>query len=284
MHRRTLLLGIFAAAIATGGAWETLSYARLKLDLQHATDLATREAAEANRHVAELRAQLATARSRRVAAMPPGGAGERPPSSDVESSVVAGATFSPEQRAGYLRQVDRTHAAFFVRAGLTPEQIDRFNALYAEHEAWQRDYFTALREQHLTAASAGAIELKEQEDQRLATALREALGPDTAQKLRDFEATAPTREVVDAIAANLSLSDTPLTLPQAKQLQQLLQSSEIIAHRETPAAWEPVLAQAATFLQSRQMEELRAQMRAAQARSVTRQLEDLIARSSSPAK
>jgi hypothetical protein len=160
--------------------------------------------------------------------------------------------------------------------GFTAEQIARFEQQFIEHEVRGRD-ITEVENSMRGAWRPGdgpppprdlaITAMQEAEDKRHQGELAALLGESSYRQFQEFEGTEPRRRFVAQLAGELALTPTPLSGVQAKQLRQVLDDVNY-ASQETPEPnWDPILAQARTFLTDAQFAKLEAQSGHARAKA-----------------
>jgi hypothetical protein len=153
-----------------------------------------------------------------------------------------------EQR---LRYAD-DYAAFYRKIGLTPDQIERFEAVLLEssypsyvNASGQRVVFNYAPRQYSAAEQA--------------MQLREVLGEANYAEYQEYTRTSEARRKTDALARSLYYTDSALTAEQAGQMEQILMQSSADYRagrfmRSRSIDWAYVMAQVPGVLSARQME------------------------------
>lgn len=202
------------------------------------------------------------------------------------SSATAGATGSPPrwkiveanpELRPLFRQKFRADVSlndhypwFYKAAKLTPEQVQKFEALMLENEEQKMDLQAAAREQRLGRAALAAMQ--QQMDEKLQAAQRELLGAAGYQQLQDFQRAKHQNAFVAQVVDQVALTPDAFTEAQREQLSKVLvasvrsdanvpfdpkERSDIALSKITE--WPRVMAQAQTFLSPVQFAALKGQ-------------------------
>jgi hypothetical protein len=183
---------------------------------------------------------------------------------------------SPEaQRLLAMQQrstLDSRYSALFRLLNLSPDQLEDLKDLLVEKRTAAADVLAAARTQGLNNRESRAEirTLLEDTQAEIDGQIRTLLGESGFQRYQDFEQTQAQRAVVSRLEQRLSYSSLPLTPQQAEQLVQVFSADSpqrsdpnagaaraAFAGQVTPIS-DQALAQAATVLNSAQLQALRA--------------------------
>jgi hypothetical protein len=132
----------------------------------------------------------------------------------------------PELQARYLRirrvELAATYGPFWATEKLTDAQVERFNLLMVEATERSLDLKSTQRTQGLAETDSAIVALRQQAEEKMRTAQREALGDAGFARLQEYERLLPVRQFVDALAGGLAFTEAPLSATQGGQLVQLL--------------------------------------------------------------
>lgn len=167
-----------------------------------------------------------------------------------------------------LEGLDATHRVFYRRAGFTPGQIDQFKTLMTDYhdrrEARSRAEMSAALAQNPRpdrAAMQATFEAanRQAHDEWLAT-IRSHFGAGTLQVFQHHTDILPAGEVTKALSTALFYTDTPLTVVQAEQLQEIVAANSRNAAGKVELAamnTDAILAQAQPLLSPPQLAALK---------------------------
>jgi hypothetical protein len=121
-------------------------------------------------------------------------------------------------RASRRTELASTYGAFWRKAGLSSEAIERFKDFALEAEERARDLRAVARERRLADTDPAMAALREQSEAQLAAAQRGLLGDAGWQELQNYERTSPVRSMLALVAGPLAFTDSPLRPEQADEL------------------------------------------------------------------
>jgi len=145
---------------------------------------------------------------------------------------LAALTSNPEfQRLAGIQlraQVDRTYGPLFKSLNLSPQQLQQFQSLLAEKQQALGDVLAAARAQGVTPQSdpAALKQMIVQAQNQVDTSIQQTLGDAGFQQYQQYQQTLPERNTVNAVAQQLSYTQTPLTDDQTNQLVALLAQTQ----------------------------------------------------------
>lgn len=246
--RKVLILVLFlTSATGVALAWRAHQALNVQADALNAEAAKQRADFEARLKAAEqrakdLEAQLAAAQERARnelpfdapdGAEPPPDGGEPmgPPPRQMGRRAMDGLVAlmdNPEfarllavQQSG---QLDANYAALFKKLNLSPAQLSRFKELLTEKQSTFRDVLAAARAQGLdprqdrTQIGLLVAQANAEIDQNI----QSVLGASGYADYKQYEQTAPQRNLVGQLETRLSYTPTPLSPQQADQLLQVL--------------------------------------------------------------
>lgn len=173
------------------------------------------------------------------------------------------------------------YAGFFRQQGLTAQQIEKFEALKAEHSLNEDDINAAAENNGLVRTDPAVSRLHAQEDDRFRAAVKDLLGPDGLPQLEVFDKSTSERMAVDRLTAVLAETANPVSPLQAKQLIDILAATRMprpTNPAETQIDWNTVEAKARSVLSSTQLIEFRSAARLTQRFEAFAQIDDLYRR------
>jgi hypothetical protein len=128
-----------------------------------------------------------------------------------------------EQRArGYRSRLVAEYAPFYLKIGLSPEQIDRFETILTDHWQSTEDITAVAEAKGLADHDQSVAKLREQATTSLQQAETELLSEDGYRQLQEYERTLPVRALTASLAERLYYTDAPLNGAQAERLTQIL--------------------------------------------------------------
>jgi RNA polymerase sigma factor (sigma-70 family) len=152
------------------------------------------------------------------------------------------------QKLGFLD----TNVALYRKLGLTPDQIDCFEAVLQERSSFS---FSASSGESVGFNFAtNRNSFTEQETQ-----LRDILGEDNYAQYTEYSRTGGARQYTTELAAALYYTDSALTAEQTKQVELILAQNDATYRADKVAGynlidWDQVMAQAPGVLSARQLE------------------------------
>jgi len=170
------------------------------------------------------------------------------------------------------------YAGFFHRQGMTSEQIEKFEALKAEHSLNGDDINAAAENMDLGRTDPAISRLRTEEDNRFRASVKDLLGPDGVQQLEAFEQSTSERRAVDRLTAVLSDTANPVSPQQAGQLIDILAVTRVprpTNRAETQVDWDAVETKASGILSPGQMTEFRSASRLTRRGEAFAQIDDL---------
>lgn len=128
--------------------------------------------------------------------------------------------WSAQQRA----QLDGRYADLFKNLKLSPAELEKFKNLLVEKQTSFRDVTAAARAQGIDPRENRdqMRQLIQQANQEIDSNIQSVLGADGFAQYKQFEETAPQRNVVSQLDRRLSYTSTPLNQSQSDQLVQIL--------------------------------------------------------------
>jgi hypothetical protein len=128
-----------------------------------------------------------------------------------------------EQRArDYRSRLVAEYAPFYLKIGLSPEQIDRFETILTDHWQSMEDISAVTKAKELDDQDQSIAKLREQATTSLRQAETELLSEDGYRQLQEYERTLPVRALTASLAERLYYTDAPLNGAQAERLTQIL--------------------------------------------------------------
>ena len=128
-----------------------------------------------------------------------------------------------EQRArGYRSRLVAEYAPFYLKIGLSAEQIDRFERILTDHWQSTEDIAAVATAKGLGDQDQSVAKLREQATASLRQEETELLNEDGYRQLQDYERTLPVRALTASLAERLYYTDAPLNATQAERLTQIL--------------------------------------------------------------
>lgn len=121
-------------------------------------------------------------------------------------------------------RLSRNYSLLYQRLGLTPAQIDRFQAAMTKHEEQMMD-LAAIAEKQDPESRAAVNALRKKAAQELDAVLQDILGADGRQRLTDYDRAGAMRAIVGSIAGTAAMEGIPLSPTQAEQLTAILGSA-----------------------------------------------------------
>ncbi len=256
------------AALADGST----KRAALAKEISHARERNT----DADRTMADLRAALkmaqAEAEKQAAAASSTKPTTVRPPRFEavLEAHPALRGLYRQNFRAS-LRlddQINDHYPLFYKSAGLTPEQIQKFEDLMLDHDEQGLDLEATLIAQR--PGRAVIDKMRQQLDEKLQAAQMELLGPAGYQRLQEFNRAKPQNQFASDVVTQVALTSAPFTAAQTQQLLNVLTTS-VRANAVVPANprdngyqvlskttdWPRVLTQAEAFLSPTQLSVLK---------------------------
>jgi hypothetical protein len=237
--------------------------AALKASLQKAQARAAAREHEAATLQAELNARRA---QRAAAARPPS---ERSNPRQAGPSLGTLLASDPKLMDLFLRSyranLSGRFGAAYLKLGLTPAQIQKFEDLATAHEADQMDLQAAAEAQGLTEADPGITAMRQASNKQFRAAVVAAdipIPPGVISPTRI--GTPPTQQFVDQLATTVALSSTPMTFAQVGQLTPILESAGISPLTGPQATsptidWQKIALQATGILSGPQLQALQVQ-------------------------
>jgi hypothetical protein len=148
-------------------------------------------------------------------------------------------------------------SGFYASAGLTTEQIARFEALMMEAEEVKLDFFATARAQGVEPSAPELAELRAEAAAELTRALHELLGEQGYQQFQRLKRALPLDVIVED-TAKLLASRAPLAASQRSRLLDTLASADPSyesgsAARLETIDWSRALAEAQTYLSPAQV-------------------------------
>lgn len=128
------------------------------------------------------------------------------------------------RRAIRIQQFDTTYSPLYRQLGLSPAQQAQFKALTLEYWDRRNDFareYPASMPTNDPRFAAAALALS-QEAAKTKALMAGAFGDEAVAKIGHFEETIQARPVVAQLADALFYSDTPLAVPQAEQIVDLV--------------------------------------------------------------
>ncbi len=149
-----------------------------------------------------------------------------PPKKSPSGSLTQFIADDPKLQALYFASrhaaLAKSYGPFFRALGLSPTQIDKFDAIIIDREEQSQDLIAAGLSQGLPVGDQAVAALRQKMENDSRTALTDLLGETGYQLLRQYEGTQPVRAVVQQLAGATALEGMPLTPQQAEQLTQVL--------------------------------------------------------------
>jgi hypothetical protein len=128
-----------------------------------------------------------------------------------------------EQRArGYRSRLVAEYAPFYLKIGLSPEQIDRFETMLTDYWQSTEDLTAVAEAKGLNDQDPSVAKLREQATTSLRQAETELLSENGYRQLQEYERTLPVRALTASLAERLYYTDAPLNGTQADRLTQIL--------------------------------------------------------------
>jgi hypothetical protein len=128
-----------------------------------------------------------------------------------------------EQRArDYRSRLVAKYAPFYLKIGLSPEQIDRFETILTDHWQSTEDLTAVAEAKGLADQDPSVAKLRAQATTSLQQAETELLSEDGYRQLQEYERTLPVRALTASLAERLYYTDAPLNRAQAERLTQIL--------------------------------------------------------------
>ena len=128
-----------------------------------------------------------------------------------------------EQRArGYRSRLVAEYAPFYLKIGLSAEQIDRFERILTDHWQSTEDITAVAEAKGLDDQDPSVAKLREQGTTSLRQAETEFLSENGYRQLQEYERTLPVRALTASLAERLYYTDGPLNGTQAERLTQIL--------------------------------------------------------------
>lgn len=151
-----------------------------------------------------------------------------------------------------------TYGPFYRRAALTPQQIQTFEQNLLRREERQADIMATATAQNASLRDPAYRKLLVDADADYQSAQRSLFGDAAAKEFVEYERTAPTREIVSALAGATAMAGEPLDATQAEQLTHVIaastQTPSFGTHAGPPSVnWNVVHEQAKTFLSPAQL-------------------------------
>jgi hypothetical protein len=145
-----------------------------------------------------------------------------------------------------------TFGALYRKLGLTPDQIDRFEAVLLERSSFS--FSTSAGESVDFNLATNKNSYAEQEAQ-----LRETLGEANYAQYQEYNRTRIARQRTAELASSLYYTNSALTAEQTKQVEQILAQSSAEYQAGKPVRldlidWDQVMAQVPGVLSTRQLE------------------------------
>ncbi len=151
---------------------------------------------------------------------------------------------------------------FYREAGMSPDQIAKFEDLMTKHQADQMDLAAAASSQGLDSADPASAALRQQQNGQFRADLTALLGDGTFSQLQQYNRAQGAMAIVQG-AATLSLDSEPYSNAQAGQLMQVVANASP-SYRQGGAVdpssvdWDSVLNQAGSILSPAQTDALKA--------------------------
>ena len=161
---------------------------------------------------------------------------------DEDMELLAALADLPEfQRMLALQQrgkVDEKYAALFKKLKLSPEALTQLQTLLADRQGAFADAMMAANAQGLTGQDARQVagEVARATQKDIDASIKNLLGPQGFNQLKNYERTLPERAVVDQLAQRLSYTSTPLSPRQQEQLVQTLAAPVVPGLAKTAGA------------------------------------------------
>ena len=148
--------------------------------------------------------------------------------------------------------VSDTYGVLYRKLGLTPDQIDRFEAVLQERSSFS--FATSDGGSVSFNFATNRNSLTEQETQ-----LREILGEDNYAQYTEYSRTGGARQYTTELAAALYYTDSALTAEQTKRVELILAQNDASYRADKFVGynlidWDQVMAQAPGVLSARQLE------------------------------
>jgi hypothetical protein len=243
-----LLLVVLGVSALAWRQYEELVRARAEL-LDGDAALLRKRLDAALKSIKSLQNQIASLRARRIG---PGGdgtegeAGDATPGADGRRGPgrgrdrgpggnwdrIAAAANNPEfQRLAAIQltaRLDQTYGALYKALNLSPQQLQQFQSLLAEKQQAVGDVLQAARAQGVTPQTDPAAfkQLVTQAQAQVDASIQQTLGDSAYQQYQQYQQTLPERNTANAVAQQLSYTQTPLTDDQTTQLVALLAQTQ----------------------------------------------------------
>jgi hypothetical protein len=149
------------------------------------------------------------------------------------------------------------YAAFIRKAGLTPDQAARMEAISAEHFLRMQDIFQTARAQNLPPTDPAFTPLWKDDYAQYNQEQTALLGDQGTKDLKQFERTSSVGALTDAVAGNTFFNES-MNPQQAAQLTQILANNSVAYQKGKNASTDDldfpaVIAQAQTVLNPDQL-------------------------------
>lgn len=246
------------------------AHTHLKADLLAATKLnamAAQRRSAAREHLDSLKMSHREAENR-IVAFKPLGAFQKERALDTKNQAL--------ELQQFRTKLPIQYGLFYRAAGLSTDQIEKFEDLLTEHQGYQIDLRAATSAMGLNASSPEVIALSEADNDRLRTDERELLGDAAYGQLEKFIQTQQQREIVDDLKHCFMFSPTPLSAEQISKLSALLPAGES-GKASSPATFggvdlDKLRTAAAEFLSAPQLAQLFVELDNRAARQIGMQL------------
>ncbi len=145
---------------------------------------------------------------------------------------LAAAANNPEfQRLAAIQltaRLDQTYGALYKALNLSPQQLQQFQSLLAEKQQAVGDVLQAARAQGVTPQTDPTAfkQLVTQAQAQVDASIQQTLGDSGYQQYQQYQQTLPERNTANAVAQQLSYTQTPLTDDQTTQLVALLAQTQ----------------------------------------------------------
>jgi hypothetical protein len=211
---------------------------------------------------------LSSAKAKAAAAQPKqNGPPPGQPPSPKPAEVLALMEANPELHSLFKRaaqgRLSTQYFAFYQSAGLTSDQIQKFEALMTQDAEDKLDLAAIMQKERVAANDPTAAKMRQLNDAKLKAAQRDVLGEAGYQQLEQFARMEPSGRFVTEVASFVGDTSTPLTGAQGIRLMELIANASTTYQsggKATPANvdWPRVLEEAKGFLAPTQVSALNA--------------------------
>jgi hypothetical protein len=145
---------------------------------------------------------------------------------EEEAKKEQASVLNQEERArGYRSRLVAEYAPFYLKLGLNPEQIDRFETILTDRWQSMEDIAAVAKAQGADGQDSSVEKLREQAEVNMRQAEKALLSETGYRQLREYERTLPVRALTASLAERLYYTEAPLNGAQAEKLTQILAES-----------------------------------------------------------